>query len=240
MKPLAVFVLNLSHLCVVHQMKLHNLSFLLSTQLSDLHLSDSEIDSWMRKCVSVNLKKIDRPLQLKDSIIQQGKVYSSDKTTTKIPGNHQSLWQPSPKLVFILSLRLFIASCKAAPAHFQCIGQSGKPFELRAERDKGVRRISARIDRGDTLSPRCSVSRFPGTEVRVAGITGWQLPDRYYTQPANSDGVYSNARAEPGLLTVQPSVHWSGQGEIAHKHTLILAESLQVFVGVWWGNKVEK
>lgn len=43
------------------------------------------------KCVSVNLKKIDRPLQLKDSIIQQRKVYSSDKTTTKIPGNHQSL-----------------------------------------------------------------------------------------------------------------------------------------------------
>lgn len=218
LKQLPVFVLNLSHLYVIHQLELHNLSFLLSPRLSDLQLSDSEIHSWKHKCVSVNLKKIDRTLRLKDSIIQQGKVYSTDKTTTRIPGKHQSLWQASPKLVFIRSWRLFIASCRAAPAHFQCMGQSGKPFELRGKRDKGVRRIRARIDRGDTLSPRCPVSRSPGTEVRVGGITGWQLPDRYYTQPANSDGVYSNARAEPGLLTVQPSVHWSGQGG-NHKQT---------------------
>lgn len=141
----------------------------------------------------------------------------------KIPGNNPSFWQASPKLVFILSLQLFIASCKAAPAHSQCIRQS-----VWAERDTDARRISARIDRGDTLSLQCPISCSPGTEVRVRGITGWQLSDRYYTQPANSDGVYSNARAAPGLLTVQPSVHWSGQGQMAHKHALILTGTLHV------------
>lgn len=92
----------------------------------------------------------------------------------KIPGNHPSFWQASRKLVFILSSQLFIASCKAAPAHSQCIRQS-----VWAEWDKDARRISARIDRGDTLSPRCPISCSPGTEVRVGGdhwvAAFWQI-----------------------------------------------------------------
>lgn len=130
------------------------------------------------KCLSIILKKeIDTTLQLKDSIIQQGKVYSTDNTTTKIPGNHQSSWQTSSKLVFILSSLLFIASCKAPAAHFQCMGETGKPFESRVKRDKGVRRISGQIDREDTLSPQRPVSCSLGKEVKVPEITGWQLPD---------------------------------------------------------------
>lgn len=113
------------------------------------------------------------------------------------------------------------------------MGQSGKLFELRVERDKGVRRISEEIDSGDTLSPKCPISNSPGTKVRVLWITGWQLPDRYYTQAANSDGVYSYARAELGLLTVQPSMHCSGQGEATREHTHSYGNLVQyVFVGV--------
>lgn len=119
----------------------------------------------MLTSVSVNLKKeIDKTLQLKDSIIQEGKVYRTDKTTMKIPENHPSLWQASPRLVFIPSLQLFIASCMAARAHFACIRQS-----IWAERSgTTMQGVSAGwIDRGDTLSSPCPISCSWGTEVRV-------------------------------------------------------------------------
>lgn len=156
-----------------------NLSFIYSHKTADLQLQLTlSCTPKKYKCLSVILKKIDTTLQLKDSIIQQGKVYGTDKTTTKIPGNHQSSWQASSKLMFILSLLLFIASCKAPAAHFQCIGETGEPFELRVERDKGVKAYQRQIDGEDTLSPQCPVSCSLGTEVKVPKITGWQLPDR--------------------------------------------------------------
>lgn len=132
--------------------------------------------------------------------------------------------------MFILSLRLFIASCKAAPAHFQCIRQSSNPLELRAERDKGVRRITARST-GETPCHRNVPSAAPqGTEVRVSGITGWQLPDRYYTQAANSDGVYSNAegrawRADSAAIR---ALKWTG-GNPAHS----LLQTLSVLMSLY-------
>ncbi|KAA8584038.1 hypothetical protein FQN60_015246, partial [Etheostoma spectabile] len=51
---------------------------------------------------------------------------------------------------------------KAASAHFQCIGQSGEPFELRAEPESGVRRIGAADRQG--RHPVTAVSRqaLPG------------------------------------------------------------------------------
>lgn len=90
--------------------------------------------------------------------------------------------------------------------------------------------VSVRGSTGETPCHRDVPSAAPrGQRSESGGITGWQLSDRYYTQPANSDGVYSNARAAPGLLTVQPSVHWSGQGGgMAHKHALVLTGTLHV------------
>lgn len=80
--------------------------------------------------------------------------------------------------------------------------------------------VSVRGSTGETPCHRDVPSAAPrGQRSESGGITGWQLSDRYYTQPANSDGVYSNARAAPGLLTVQPSVHWSGQGGKWHTNT---------------------
>ena len=74
-------------------------------------------------------------------------------------------------------------------------------------------------------------SRHPVTAAsrrRLSGDTGqgrwiveWQLPDRYYTPPANSDGVYSNVGAAPGLLTVQSSVQRRGQ-EVRRRRKLLL------------------
>ncbi len=108
----------------------------------------------------------------------------------------------------------------------------GRAFELGAVRDKGAH-VSVRGSTGETPCHHDVPSDAPrGTEVRVGGITGWQLSDRYYTQPANSDGVYSNARGEPGLLTEQPSVHWSAQEEITHKHTVIVPEILHMPCGL--------
>lgn len=174
--------------------------------------------------LSVNLKKIDKTLQLKDSIIQQGKVYSTDKTTMKIPGNHPSFWQASRKLVFILSSQLFIASCKAAPAHSQCIRQS-----VWAEWDKDARRISARIDRGDTLSPRCPISCSLGTEVRVGGdhwvAAFWQI---LYTASQLRWCLFkckgSTRLADSAAIR---ALEWTG-GEMAHKHALVLTGTLHV------------
>lgn len=196
----------------------------------------SEIQSW--KCLSVKLKKIDTALQLKNSLIQQGKVYSTGKTTTEIPGNHQSLWQASPKIVFIPSLWLFIASCKAAPSHFQCIGQSSKPFELWAERYKGVRHIIARIDRGDTLSPWCPVSGSRGTEVRVPGSLGGSiLTDIIHKQPTQMVFIQMQGQSQACWQSSHPCTGVD-KGD-THTHTKSsLTENISVLFGVRWSKEV--
>lgn len=177
-------------------------------------------------------KKIDKTLQLKDSIILQGKVYRTDKMTIKIPGNHPSLWQASPKLVFILSLQLFIASCKAAPAHSQCIRQSIWA-EQSGTRMQGV---SVRRSTGGTPCHRDVPSAAPRGQRSESGgsLGGSFLTDIIHNQPTQMVFIQMQGQRQACWQCSHPCIGVD-RGK-SNTHTFL--QQPCTFAEVWWGKMV--
>lgn len=85
---------------------------------------------------------------------------------------------------------------RGVPAHFRCIGQASRAASRAGH---GCKSASRPGSTGRHPVTEASRQHLPGDRGHSSGFSGWQNPDRYYTPADDSDGVYSDARAKPGL-----------------------------------------
>ena len=206
------------------------------------HHSDSEesIDTLLKVPACKLIKRLTWLFSRRTQLFSREKFIVQARQQ-HIPGNHQSLWQASPRLEFIPSFWLFIASCKAALSHFQCIGQSGKAFELWADWDKGVRRIIAWIDRRRHPVSVMSHRWLPGGRGQSFWdhwvAAAWQI--LYTSSQLRWCLLKCKGRARLADSAGIHKVEWTG-GNHTQTHTHIPTEMLHVFVGVWCFQKVHQ
>lgn len=213
----------------------------LSFILKILTVSSCEIHSW--KCLSVNLKKTDMTLRLKNSIIQQGEFfYSTGKTTTNsrepsisVTGISEPRVHPIP----VTSHCILWGSPISFPMHraeWQAVwvasgpGQGSKAYHCtdRQEKTPCLRDVPS-------LAPRGQRSESLGS------LGGSFLTVVIHKQPTQMVFIKMHGQSEACWQRTHPQTEVDRGKSHTNTNTLnILADMLQVFAVVWRGEKVRR